>query len=159
MVLPIDTNSDQQRQRMAIMEAAISSSLVHKNIVQTHTYSLKPVRDGKMTPAASGSLDSSRQSPSVKSPVSRNPVDAFEVQIVLEFCDMGSLRRALDNFLLFFDDGRVNYLAVLDTAIDIAQGMAHLHSLNILHSDLKVRPTSTLGLCHLCHASFFCSRQ
>ena len=33
----------------------------------------------------------------------------------------------------------VNYSAVLDTAIDIAKGMCHLHSLNIIHGDLKVR--------------------
>ena len=30
------------------------------------------------------------------------------------------------------------YVAVLDTALDIATGMQHLHSLNVVHSDLKV---------------------
>lgn len=32
--------------------------------------------------------------------------------------------------------GGVNYLAVLDTAADVAKAMLHLHSLNVLHSDL-----------------------
>ncbi len=31
-------NDDQKRQRMAIMEAAISASLSHPNVVQTFTY-------------------------------------------------------------------------------------------------------------------------
>ena len=30
---------------MAVMEAAISSTLAHPNIVATYTYSIKPVRD------------------------------------------------------------------------------------------------------------------
>ena len=30
---------------MAVMEAAISSSLAHPNVVATYTYSIKPVRD------------------------------------------------------------------------------------------------------------------
>lgn len=32
--------------------------------------------------------------------------------------------------------GGLNYLAVLDTAADVAKAMLHLHSLNVLHSDL-----------------------
>lgn len=47
---------------------------------------------------------------------------------------MGTLRDAL-NRRMFVG----NLRAVLATAIDIACGMAHLHSLNIVHSDLKVR--------------------
>ena len=33
----------------------------------------------------------------------------------------------------------LNYGAVLDTAADVARAMAHLHSLNVIHGDLKVR--------------------
>lgn len=33
----------------------------------------------------------------------------------------------------------LNYLAVLETAADIARAMAHLHSMGIVHSDLKAR--------------------
>lgn len=34
------------------------------------------------------------------------------------------------------ESGGINYLAILDTAADVAKAMLHLHSLNVLHSDL-----------------------
>lgn len=33
----------------------------------------------------------------------------------------------------------LNYWAILDTAADVAKAMAHLHSINVLHGDLKAR--------------------
>ena len=33
---------------------------------------------------------------------------------------------------------RVNYRAILETALDIAKGMLQLHQLDLVHSDLKV---------------------
>jgi hypothetical protein len=32
----------------------------------------------------------------------------------------------------------VNFLAILETALDIARGMMQLHALDLVHSDLKV---------------------
>jgi serine/threonine protein kinase len=55
---------------------------------------------------------------------------------VLEFCDKGCLREALDSGAFLLAGGGVNYAAVLDTAADVAKAMLHLHSLNVLHSDL-----------------------
>lgn len=34
------------------------------------------------------------------------------------------------------ESGGINYLGILDTAADVAKAMLHLHSLNVLHSDL-----------------------
>lgn len=36
----------------------------------------------------------------------------------------------------------VNYPAVCETAADIAKGMLQLHSMNVVHSDLKVSQTT-----------------
>lgn len=33
----------------------------------------------------------------------------------------------------------LNYRAILDTALDVAKAMCHLHAMNVLHSDLKAR--------------------
>lgn len=42
MVLPAKMSGAEKRERMAIMEAAISSAMNHPNIVQTYTYIIKP---------------------------------------------------------------------------------------------------------------------
>lgn len=49
-----------------------------------------------------------------------------QVRIVLEFCDSGSLREALDNNI-FMQNDIFNYLAVLDTVLDISRAILHLH--------------------------------
>jgi serine/threonine protein kinase len=58
---------------------------------------------------------------------------------VLEYCDRGSLRDALDGKAFYMPDGTLNYCAVLDTTIDLAKAMIHLHTRNVLHSDFKAR--------------------
>lgn len=62
----------------------------------------------------------------------------LQVRLICEYCDRGSLREALDLGAFKLPDGSVNYPAVLDTAIEIATAVAHLHHRNVLHSDLKV---------------------
>ena len=57
-----------------------------------------------------------------------------------EFMDLGTLRDALDRDVFTHPPTMdLDFSAVLDTAIDIAKGVLHLHSLNIIHGDLKVR--------------------
>ncbi|KAF5828817.1 kinase-like domain-containing protein [Dunaliella salina] len=69
----------------------------------------------------------------------RHPViHSFEVQLVLEFCDKGCLREALDQGVFMGPNG-LNYSAILDCAIDVARAMLHLHCNNVLHMDLKAR--------------------
>jgi serine/threonine protein kinase len=64
-------------------------------------------------------------------------VQGMEVQMVLELCDLGNLRVALNLGIMLTCDGLVNYMGLLDLAGGIARGMLHLHKLNILHGDLK----------------------
>lgn len=53
--------------------------------------------------------------------------------------DLGTLREALDRHVFFAPPTwELDFCSVLDTAIDIAKGVQHLHSLNIIHGDLKV---------------------
>lgn len=121
MVLPLVRGKDEDKQHMAIMEAAMSSSLVHCNIVKTHHYTIKPIRD---TPSTAPNY---RFQP---------PIIAFQVQLILEYCDLGSLWSALHS-KMFHQGSLLNYKATLEVAIDIAMGMEHLHKSNILHTDLK----------------------
>lgn len=45
IVLPAVMSGQEKREKMAIMEAAISSALSHPNIMQTYTYDIKPIKD------------------------------------------------------------------------------------------------------------------
>ncbi len=69
-------------------------------------------------------------------------VHSWEVRLVQEFCDLGSLRDVLNSRKGLRQQGEasaIDLLAVLDTALDVARAMAHLHTENIVHSDLKAR--------------------
>jgi serine/threonine protein kinase len=50
-----------------------------------------------------------------------------QVSLVLEYCDWGSVRTALDAGAFFAQDNSLNYAAILDTAADVAKAMLHLH--------------------------------
>ena len=191
IVLPALMSGAEKREKMAIMEAAISSALSHPNILQTYTYDIRPLRD---TSVGATKLIMGMQSLTTGYGLSGSDdsnaaagVHSFEVRLVLEYCDRGSLRDALDRGAfraagggsmhlssstvgsgggsqhagggsshgasssgmdgaggssslsgVLPTPGSVNYRAVLDTAIDIATAMVHLHGRNVLHADLKV---------------------
>ena len=44
LVLPASLSGKERREKMAIMETAISSSVSHPNVVQTFTYFVQPVK-------------------------------------------------------------------------------------------------------------------
>ncbi|GAX73028.1 hypothetical protein CEUSTIGMA_g480.t1 [Chlamydomonas eustigma] len=64
-----------------------------------------------------------------------NVLGQGSVQLVLEYCDCGSLRDLLQADVFKAVNGSLNYHAILDTAIDVSMGMVHLHRLNIVHAD------------------------
>lgn len=62
---------------------------------------------------------------------------SYEIRIILELCDLGSLRSFLDSKAFEPLGENPNTLAIVDTAIDVARAMWHLHSNQIIHGDLK----------------------
>jgi len=125
--------TNKQRQR-AIFEAAISSSVAHKNIVQTYAYSFKRLE-------ASGMEDFKQpmMCPKVNIPAHAGIVD-WKLYIVQEYCNAGSVRQVLDQKLLLEPDtGRASLQTVVQIAMDSARGMAHLHKHNIVHGDLSTK--------------------
>ena len=122
MILPANMSGQEKREKMAVMEAAISSSLSHPNIVQTYTYAIRPVRNGNEAgggggggglsgpmpggPASGPSSDSltppgaaaagAAAATSSGGSLSAAAVHSYEVKLVLEYCDKGCLRDALD---------------------------------------------------------------
>jgi serine/threonine protein kinase len=147
MVFSNQMSNVEKHERMAIMEAAISSSLSHPNIVQTYTYSMRSISDESTVLLDSNSFTEGAASAAAGDgrAAARTPTLHFsrssgcEVQLVLEYCEHGSLRSLLDKgVFISHDPGGTNHLAVLEVAADIARGMLHLHTQNVVHSDLKV---------------------
>ncbi|KXZ44771.1 hypothetical protein GPECTOR_62g886 [Gonium pectorale] len=106
MVLPTNMSGQEKREKMAVMETAISSSLSHPNIVQTYTYAVLPVKgdgaamDGiKLGTGTSLTMESTSPLAAATSAEYAN-VHSWEVRLVLEFCDRGSLRDVLNEATL-----------------------------------------------------------
>ena len=113
VVLPANMSGQEKREKMAVMEAAISSALSHPNIVATYTYDLRAVAGaggagagagggGAADGAAGGGGDAAAAAgaaalQAMRAGAAAAPhVHSFDMRLVLEFCDRGSLRDALD---------------------------------------------------------------
>ncbi|WIA08255.1 hypothetical protein OEZ85_007699 [Tetradesmus obliquus] len=145
MLFPAAMSGKEKREKMAIMETAISSTLSHPNIVQTYTYVVKPLTGELAMQAIERSKggapqhgsDDTDPSSLLGSELGEN--HGWEVRLVLELCDLGSLKELLNAGGLRRPDGSPDMVGVVATALDIARAMLHLHSENIIHSDLKCR--------------------
>ncbi|GIL79156.1 hypothetical protein Vretimale_16700 [Volvox reticuliferus] len=147
MILPANMTGQEKREKMAVMEAAISSSLVHPNIVTTYTYFIRPYHEPGLgglhqmvAPFGSpiGGFDDRASSHGSLAESNDSTIHSYEVRLVLEYCDKGSLKDALDQHA-FMQGGGLNLPAMLETAADVAKAMVHMHASNVLHSDLKAR--------------------
>ncbi|KXZ45640.1 hypothetical protein GPECTOR_52g40 [Gonium pectorale] len=129
----------------AITEAAISKSLQHPNIVSTYSVEVVPlaVVDGAPSLSITGDAKELTQQAAESSiddkPLLHVPADSvYKLYIIQEFCDVGSLRAALDAGILGnFATGGVAPLCALTLALDVACGMRHIHDNNIMHGDLS----------------------
>ena len=136
MILPHSMSSLSRASTMAVMEVSISSSVTHPNLVQLYTYRVSPITQGDRAGAeasVSNGLYIESLAARVSSPrtsETSEAVAAYELLLVLEYCDGGSLRGVLDG-------SPISYLTCLSFAMDIAKGVLHLHLHSVLHLDLK----------------------
>jgi hypothetical protein len=90
------SSGNEKAQRRAIMEAAITSTVNHPNVVATFSYDIQPL-------TAHGSVT---QGGMMVSPEFREQMASdWKLFIVQEYCNSGSLRQALDK-RHFWDDVR-----------------------------------------------------
>ncbi|KAG1662464.1 hypothetical protein FOA52_009672 [Chlamydomonas sp. UWO 241] len=152
MLFPLSMGGAEKREKMLIMETAISSALAHPNIVQTYTYNIDQMRENEAGSVSDGmvlgtngasSADLHQQSIDKSAGAGASArggtsVHGYEVRLILEYCDRGCLRDALSGFA-FHSEGGLNYAAMLDIALDVAKAMLHLHAAHVVHGDLKAR--------------------
>ncbi|GIL42069.1 hypothetical protein Vafri_114 [Volvox africanus] len=121
--------------KQAVLEAAISLAMAHPNVVVTYSYNLEPLVHAPLEKVQSASSKAAEQFGQIADIES---CDAFKLHIVQEYCNGGTLRHALDRGMAGCARavGSAGDLARL-LALDVALGMQHIHSLRIVHGDLK----------------------
>eukprot|EP00210_Caulerpa_lentillifera_P003153 g3013.t1 len=144
-----------------LFEAFVAKHISHPNVVQTYQISTKQQQQQSaldpQTPSlvskgeTEGPTDKNELSKSDSStegmfgylanqePVSSTSGAKYETWIVLEYCDGGSLAEAIRNGELSpgQDTSSSKLWNVAKTALEIAGAMNYLHSVRIIHGDLK----------------------
>eukprot|EP00197_Chlamydomonas_leiostraca_P014486 CAMPEP_0202860868 /NCGR_PEP_ID=MMETSP1391-20130828/2447_1 /ASSEMBLY_ACC=CAM_ASM_000867 /TAXON_ID=1034604 /ORGANISM="Chlamydomonas leiostraca, Strain SAG 11-49" /LENGTH=476 /DNA_ID=CAMNT_0049540143 /DNA_START=206 /DNA_END=1633 /DNA_ORIENTATION=- len=145
-VIAGNTNSEQpeeqeweaRKERMAQMEAILMSAINHDNIVRT--YKVTAHSGDTMDPEL---LTVERQllAGAGATPEDPNAIPTFEWHIIMEYCDKGSLSKALASFKLHepVDNASVKWDAwgSLETLKEVVSALQFLHEHRILHGDLK----------------------
>jgi serine/threonine protein kinase len=110
---------------------AISSSISHPHLVQTYTYKVKAIDEEGLLPMVvvkgAGSHSHSKSdrvaSSLLAASASSTPIcTAYHIQMVLEYCDGGSLRTLLNG--THQSGARLSLSIVLDFSSDVARGKA-----------------------------------
>lgn len=122
------------------LEASLMLGMKHPNVIETIQYSTQQALkdDLRETQSLHGSAAGSNSSMHIP------PGSVQESWLMLEFCDIGTLSDGL--VLGLFHEvfshtaGKEEVVpkmwVILETARDIARGLGHIHSHNILHGDL-----------------------
>ncbi|KXZ54854.1 hypothetical protein GPECTOR_4g926 [Gonium pectorale] len=134
---------DSKQSRQFLTEAAISASLQHTNIVTTYLYELRPLDEVDIRQGSSNAelqLHSSEGSRGSDTPSVLEPRSCWKLYIVQEYCELGTLKAAIDQgYFKGKGGGRQPNLAFLLTvATDIALGLVHVHSKDVVHGDITV---------------------
>ncbi|KAK9915364.1 hypothetical protein WJX75_008098 [Coccomyxa subellipsoidea] len=148
----IEHSADENSKIESFRENLVSSNLQHPNVLITYKV-ITLGQSGKVTGQQPGSLDSARGSsghapqvagsapPTLQQTPKSGGGDFEEVHetwLLSEFCDNGNLDRAVSGGR-FHDKatGAPEMMAIYRCLLDIAAGMDYLHSLGVLHGDLK----------------------
>lgn len=114
-----------------VLELALLTSISHPNIIQIHTY-FADIPANQLRFVRSSEVSVSSKGQAVSKPGEQN----CQV-LVMDFCDMGSLADVLATNLLRETPGKVSLPAVLHSLLEVASAIHYLHSIGIVHYDLK----------------------
>eukprot|EP00873_Tetraselmis_striata_P034143 jgi/Tetstr1/454407/TSEL_041308.t1 len=146
--LPSSLSALQKKKTSLAMEAAISTSMSHPNVVHTYHWEMVPIRKSMAASMSEKRVARTSTAPNLKGRVDgtdeeiedENEIVMWEMRIIQEFCELGSVTHCLHKGLLPGQTGSrtpPELKTSLQLSKDVACGMLHIHSMQIIHSDLK----------------------
>ncbi|KIZ06161.1 hypothetical protein MNEG_1794 [Monoraphidium neglectum] len=127
------------RERMVVQEAAIASAVAHPHVVSVFSVGLRPCRPPQQEPAqGDGRRQQAPDPPAPATPGAEGDAVLWQLTIVMEYCDQGTLRQALDRGRLRNPrTGRTHLPTALALAKDVAAALQYLHTQQVIHGDIK----------------------
>ncbi|MEW5302730.1 MAG: hypothetical protein WDW36_005483 [Sanguina aurantia] len=129
-----------RRRHRSMLEAAITTSLVHPNVISTYSYDIRPMsalgHNSAMSHGANATGSSEHQH-NWATVEDTNCID-WKLFIIQEYCDIGTLKDAIERaaYMDGIAERTPSVHKILCTLIDVACGMSHIHSKGIIHGDL-----------------------
>lgn len=117
----------------------------HPNVIETLLYQTHRMEELQQPSPVGDPILLSGGSFSEMSLVNETPSEdmhQYRTFHVMEFCNLGSLEKAMTDGVFKSPEGELKLPVILRTALDIAKGMRYLHSLKIVHGQL--RPSNIL---------------
>ena len=143
VIFPYEHGSDKSARQRAVLEAGVSCSVVHPNIVTTFHWDIKAVHTSTSDQSSIHGKESKVMSSSSKHSFSLDPsLEArdWKLYLVQELCH-ASLESIHEAGLFVIQHGPSKgqplLLTILGALLDVAKGLEYLHHKAIIHGDLK----------------------
>jgi len=142
------------------LEAYFSQSIKHRHVVRTYLHNTHKRNCSEALSMTPTSARSEADWLSCIGSVNEMELGDFRTWLVMEYCDMGTLQQAIEEgggtfFGLGEGDAVKKARLVLNCARDVTSAMAYLHSLDIIHGDLKAQ-NILLQTCKRDERGFIC---
>eukprot|EP00878_Enallax_costatus_P000820 GHUV01000946.1.p1 GENE.GHUV01000946.1~~GHUV01000946.1.p1 ORF type:complete len:1662 (+),score=542.75 GHUV01000946.1:226-5211(+) len=138
-------------------EAQLATNIAHPNVVQTYQISTMTVSQrnalartwieegnghssnlNQLSPAAEAVEGGDNDSSSSNDGNDEPQKDVLETWMIMEFCEKGSLDRAVTRKrFIRKEDGQPEMIGIYKALLDTASGLDYLHSIGVVHGDLK----------------------
>lgn len=134
MVFEGDLVGREETSARVAQEAAISESLNHANVVDTHAHDIHSVQDpfsiaSLFKTPTSGSDDEQARPDGL--------VQVLRFVMVQEYCNGGTVAAAIADGMFCTGSMPLRWSPLMGILRDVAAGMRHVHAANICHGDLS----------------------
>ncbi|KAK9822810.1 hypothetical protein WJX81_001964 [Elliptochloris bilobata] len=142
VAIKVVEHAAETERNLALRESTLATSIQHPNVVTTYRIcnvaSGDPRNPLRTAASADGGASPGWENDAGTAVDEERPVP-METWLLLEYCDRSHLGAAIaKGKFRRRADGAADMVAILRSLLEIASGMAYLHSLGVLHGDLKV---------------------